>query len=421
VVSVTVVNPAQVRDCQYQIFYTNLTPPFPTVGGVEVQTAWNLRRICPGEPDTTLLANQLNKTGDTDYAVVDGIQVRVTGAYSAELQSVTYVEAGNLAELRDLQPVDWGGGFYGGAADYGLNFFGSTLDPAVNPEQFTSVEIRFDSTATPQKLYRYFRDEVAGGGAPGPGRGYSYQGFHPANLQVWDPVNNRQLDAAFLERQITDVNGVPTGPQPTTQDALWYPTDDPLGGREYFFVFNTEYTDTEKPQFNAAGYPVDGTGPVLYAMWVHGLDAEQQYPDNGEKMVFTWANPGSVNDLFTFTPTAAIRDDLTAAESQLERIRVVPNPYYGRSNYERNQFLRKIRFMNLPAVCTIRIFNLSGDLVRTLEKNDSSTSVLTWDVQTTNQLPVGSGIYIYQVEAPGAGKTFGRMVVFTEKERLNNF
>ena len=40
---------------------------------------------------------------------------------------------------------------------------------------------------------------------------------------------------------------------------------------------------------------------------------------------------------------------------------------------------------------------------------------------TENQLPVGSGVYIYQVEAPGAGKSFGRMVVFTEKERLNNY
>ena len=37
------------------------------------------------------------------------------------------------------------------------------------------------------------------------------------------------------------------------------------------------------------------------------------------------------------------------------------------------------------------------------------------------QLPVGSGVYIYQVEAPGVGQTSGRMIVFMEKERLNNF
>ena len=34
---------------------------------------------------------------------------------------------------------------------------------------------------------------------------------------------------------------------------------------------------------------------------------------------------------------------------------------------------------------------------------------------------IGSGVYIYHVDAPGAGSTFGRMVVFMEKERLNNF
>ena len=77
--------------------------------------------------------------------------------------------------------------------------------------------------------------------------------------------------------------------------------------------------------------------------------------------------------------------------------------------------------MNLPAACTIRIFNLSGDLVRTLQKSDPATSILSWDVQTENQLPVGSGVYIYQIDVPGVGQTNGRMIVFMEKERLNNF
>jgi hypothetical protein len=421
VVTVEVINPQDVRNCQYEVFYTPLDPPFPLhiVGEdtTEITTAWNLRRTCPGEAPEVILANQINKSGDTDYPIIDGIQVKVIGAFAPELQSVAYVDV--VPASNDFQPVDWGGTFYGGSADYGINFFAG-IDPTVNPELFTSVEIRFDSTAT-QNLYRYFRDEVEGtGAAPTPGRGYAPAGFHPANLQVWDTVNNRQLDAAFLERRFTDVNGVPTANQPATQDALFYPTEDEIGGREYFFIFNTTYTDTPKPEFDVAGWPV-ADGPVLYAMWVHGLSAENAYPDNGEKFVWTWANPGSANDLFTFNPTSATRDDPALIASQLDLIRVVPNPYYGRSNYERNQFNRQIRFMNLPAVCTIRIFNLSGDLVRTLDKNDASTSVLTWDAQTQNALPVGSGIYIYQVDAPGVGQTHGRMVVFTEKERLNNF
>ena len=358
-------------------------------------------------------------------AVVDGIQVKVIGAYATKLQDVFYVETGDLTEARDLQPVDFGLAFYGGAADYAYHFFGSSIDEVNNPDQFTTVEVRFDSTAT-QKAYRYYRDTTDDCvSAPALGRRYAYGGFVDVNFQVWDVVNNRQLDAAFVEKRAVDATGTPTATVCPTNDGTWRPSTADDGDREYLFISNLTYTDTPKPQYevdDAVG-GISGTSaiPFLYAFAPHALDDDNPYPDNGENVTFLWANPGSTNDVFSFTPTAAVRDNLTLAASQLEGIRVVPNPYYGRSNYERNQFLRKIRFMNLPAVCTIRIFNLSGDLVRTLEKNDASTSVLTWDVQTTNQLPVGSGIYIYQVDAPGAGKTFGRMVVFTEKERLNNF
>ena len=103
------------------------------------------------------------------------------------------------------------------------------------------------------------------------------------------------------------------------------------------------------------------------------------------------------------------------------QIRAVPNPYYAHSAYELNQFIRRIRFVNVPARCTVRIYNLAGQLVRTLRKDDSSTSVLEWDIETDRGLPVGSGVYVYHVETPGQASVRGRVVVFMEKERLNNF
>ena len=101
-------------------------------------------------------------------------------------------------------------------------------------------------------------------------------------------------------------------------------------------------------------------------------------------------------------------------------ILAVPNPYYAHSAYEQSQFARRIRFLNCPAQCTIRIYNLAGQLVRTLSKNDPTTSVVDWDIQTSNNLPVGSGIYIAHVDSPG-GSAIVRVAVFMEKERLNNF
>jgi hypothetical protein len=101
-------------------------------------------------------------------------------------------------------------------------------------------------------------------------------------------------------------------------------------------------------------------------------------------------------------------------------ILAVPNPYYAHSAYEQSQFARRIRFLNCPAQCTLRIYNLAGQLVRTLSKNDPTTSVVDWDIQTSNNLPVGSGIYIVHIDSP-AGSATVRVAVFMEKERLNNF
>ena len=65
--------------------------------------------------------------------------------------------------------------------------------------------------------------------------------------------------------------------------------------------------------------------------------------------------------------------------------------------------------------------NLAGQLVRTLQKTDATTSILEWDLETANALPVGSGVYIFHVDVPGVGAYTSRVVVFMEKERLNSF
>jgi hypothetical protein len=80
-----------------------------------------------------------------------------------------------------------------------------------------------------------------------------------------------------------------------------------------------------------------------------------------------------------------------------------------------------VKFTHLPARCTIRIFTLGGELIRTLEKNDPSTSQISWDIETASALPVASGIYIFHVEAPGIGTHVGKVAIFMEKERLNTF
>jgi hypothetical protein len=54
--------------------------------------------------------------------------------------------------------------------------------------------------------------------------------------------------------------------------------------------------------------------------------------------------------------------------------------------------------------------------VRKLEKNDASTPFLKWDLRNEYNRPVGSGIYVYHVEAPGIGEKIGKVVVYSPSE-----
>jgi hypothetical protein len=425
VVTVEVVNPELVTGHTYKVVFEELTPPYQgPLGALEDVTvlhSWSLVDSTTGEVKYT---GQLNRNGDDDYLVVDGIRVRVNGKYSAQFQDAAYLNL-NTENRRALTGANFGQAAFGGGAGSGWDFFGGTIDPATDPDSFTTVRLRFSSTAT-QKAYRFFRKELYpdGGAAPGAGRGYDYAGFHECNFQAWDEINEVQLDVIFVERALADDDGTlrPLADQAAiaTHDSTWAPTDAEDGDREYLMVLRRPYSDTPKPEIARNGAPVDDSLPLMWALTAH-LRTPDDVIDDGDAFEWTWANPAKDNDVYVFSTTALQRSNAALAKGGLDRVRAVPNPYYARSSYELNQFNRIVRFMNLPETCTIRIFNLAGQLVRTLEKTDATTSILNWDLQTRNDLPVGSGVYIFHVDAPGVGATTGRLVIFMEKERLNSF
>ena len=423
VISVNVVNPDSVTGHIYKVTFQPTAPP-PVTQTVGADTAtvlysWTLTDSTTG---TVLLSNQLNRRGDADYRVLDGIQVVEAGKYFPNLQDVSYVN-NNTAHRRALEGVNFGLGFFDFGADYGYNFFGSTLDPYTMPDSFTTVEVRFNRTAT-QKAYRFVRMQTTAGSAPAayPNRGYLNRGFVEVPFQVWDTINDIQLDAAFLEREVTDAAGNRlSGPdQRASSDSTWGPTAESDGGREYIFVYRRPYSDTPKAELAVDASVYDGIVPVLYTVGPK-LREDTDVIDDGDVLQFLYANPATSNDFYVFNTSSLVRGNAALARAGLERIRVVPNPYYNRSRYELSQFNRIMRFINMPEIATVRIFSLSGQLVRTLRKTDPTTSVLDWDLQTENRLPVASGVYVYHVEAPGVGTIFGRLVVFMEKERLNTF
>jgi hypothetical protein len=404
----------------YKVSFQPLVPPVTTsVGGhtVTVNDSWSLTDSTLNQ---VLLSGQLNRFGDTDYRVVDGIQVVETGKYSPAIASAAY----SGTHKSEISGVNWGLPFFGGGAGSGNDFQGSSLDPGANPDSFVTVELRF---GVKQKCYRFLRLQLPDGSAPDPGRGYAYGGYHDCNFQVWDVTHNRQLDAFFVERMYTAQDGtyLPLAQQPACQDSTWDPGIDPNGtasdgDREYLYIVNTPYSATPKAQWTVDATPNGGAAPVLYFLGAWMTNPADIFTA-GNKFTWTWANPATSNDVFVFDTSKLKQNNAALAKNKLAAIRAVPNPYYSHSTYELSQFGRIVRFINLPEACKIRIFNLAGQLVRTLDKTNASSSTLDWDLLTTNQLPVGSGVYIYYVDAPGVGSQVGRVAIFMEKERLNNF
>lgn len=101
----------------------------------------------------------------------------------------------------------------------------------------------------------------------------------------------------------------------------------------------------------------------------------------------------------------------------LSDVRIVPNPFnIGARDLQYIGEPDKIMFMDLPPVCTIKIFTQSGDLVKTIEHTDGSGDE-PWGVVTeehsatdTGQIIV-SGIYIAYIETPDGESTVQKFVV----------
>jgi hypothetical protein len=86
-------------------------------------------------------------------------------------------------------------------------------------------------------------------------------------------------------------------------------------------------------------------------------------------------------------------------EDVLDNINVVPNPYYGYSEYETSKLDNRIKIVNLPERCTVTIFNMQGALVRSFEKDDPLTSI-DWDLKNFKSIPIAGGLYIIHVKVP---------------------
>lgn len=206
----------------------------------------------------------------------------------------------------------------------------------------------------------------------------------PVNFTVWDVYENKKLLFALEE------------PNAAARDSSVSPGDyiriiirDGSIPRE---IWRVNFLD-----------PIGGATPIL--------------PKDGDVLSVHVKMPFRTGDVYEFT-TMAAHVDRQSAKSSMENIAVVPNPYVVAARWEPTRLFatgrgeRRVFFTHLPQQCTIRIYTLAGDHVRTLQHDsvmlDGSEA---WDLTSKDGLDIAPGVYIFHVDAAGIGEKLGRFAL----------
>ncbi len=150
-------------------------------------------------------------------------------------------------------------------------------------------------------------------------------------------------------------------------------------------------------------------------------ESEMPKPNDVYQMDFIRPFHPEVDSLI-FTITGSQDFDEAKLKTDMEKIRVVPNPYVvtnsmeeAVANWQRNQ-RRQIMFTHIPAQCKITIFTISGILIDEIDVdnsienrknswdlNSTANGTVHWDLRSSEGLEIAAGYYIYHVESKVTG------------------
>jgi hypothetical protein len=173
-------------------------------------------------------------------------------------------------------------------------------------------------------------------------------------------------------------------------DAVWNPEE-----KDYIVIVNHPYDGQAHPE----AFP-------YYHAWFFRFDTADIAYSPGDVFTIGGAYLNSPDDEFVFSSPGI---DERRASAELVNIKVVPNPYIARADWETTEGVRKIQFTHLPDVCDIRIYTLAGDLVQTINHDDGSGTE-EWDLLSENQQGISSGVYFYYVSSE-YGEKIGKFAV----------
>jgi len=304
------------------------------------------------------------------------------------------------------------------------------------------VELRFGQTG---KAYRYVKKPIrftAGGGNLD-------SAFLDVPFQAWIKDDRygteRQLAVGFTE---TAFNGDSLG----KADGKYDPGTNVAGSKEYILIFNAPYDPTgSQVEFTGTGtgsaaqkvadlgngYAMDPTNPkstdslkniakspYFNAMFVVGLqrtsDATAFNPTGTYSININY--PLTTKDVYTYK----VDTDLSVDEEKerWQKVNVFPNPLFAHNplvSYTGQAADDPyITFSNLPNQVTIKIYSLSGALLRTLTK-DNFSPFFTWNLKNEDNLRVASGMYIAIVSNPQFGDKILKFAIIMPQKQITQF
>lgn len=389
----------------------------------EVHQHWNLKDFTTGE---VKLADQGIFGGSDWYWGREGVENTTIGTsagsgtttivdgLSVSLGTVTFSKPTVI--LDDGATVNgdglslWGDATLFGYADgRAYNIYGAPEDQltVTNEDLIQDIEFRFTGVPDPNAADPNEATIIEGGSFA------TIESRDGANVvkvripfEVWEVERNRQINVAIVSRNADAANPWGDGGVPE-----YYR----MSGRDYLNIIATDYNED---------FAVDDVRTTnAQATWL--LFFEQSGSSiwaTGDVYVVEFANnlvPGL--DTYNFTAPAAVTYSADKAKEDITEINVFPNPYYGTNPNEINKYQRFVTINHLPSSATIRVFNLAGQLVKTI--NHSGTDQYNrWDLTNESGLPVGSGLYILHIDMPDLGtEKILKVAIIQEQQFLDRF
>jgi hypothetical protein len=378
-----------------------VTPNAPVAGYVPPQIAGDTKQVAYGLGTGSLSVNILNPTAilngaqynvmfnsTSDYPLYKTLSYNIIRTFEGQTDTLPFtVDTASIGRDRVSQPFD--GMALTVLNDTTVSVIDSTTGWLVdnnnnNLNTFVFKDKTSRGVAWPAdyelRFYDTPQDTCYLLSAP------LYRKF-PVRYKIWNKTENK-----FSKTAVKDVDGSQTLSVGDTIQVLEF-KDGIVSTSNVRFAWNLVY-----------GFPLNPNETPIE-------------PIEGDKYQISTTKSFKTSDYFSYS-TVPVQIDKSLAIDDLAKIDVVPNPYLGAAAWERRNLNstgrgeRKIDFINLPAVCTVRIYTITGALIKTLIKDagylDGS---LSWDLVTEDGMDAAYGVYLYHVDAPGIGEHIGKFAL----------